>query len=218
MHPADCPTFDYSAHPERARVLASAACSILGGLARGANSAHSIAETRPVHHLLFAKLCPASYEYFAGHYRGENFRCLKHLQVGVGGDNRVGASPSLVGGLMAELARGIRAGLAALNAANELPISRQFSDADKVVFIAALACRIFVQFLTIHPYADGNGHVARFCVIAIFAHFGFLIQGWQMEPRPTNPSYASLISTYRDGSPEPLERYILSLPIRRFRS
>jgi len=217
MHPPDCPIFDYSRHRDRRKVLSAENRTLLIALASGAEQSQAIADTRPVHRVLFIRLCPQGYEYYAGHYRGESFRCLRYLRVGVGGDARVGASPELVADRMRNLGKDISSGLAALDSVRQLPESQQLNETDRILIICALACRIFVEFLTIHPFADGNGHIARFCLLAVFARFGYLIQGWQVEPRPSYPQYPALISEYRNGNHELLEGYVLSLPIQRLR-
>jgi hypothetical protein len=108
---------------------------------------------------------------------------------------------------MAELAVTIRAGLAGLDDAFKAP-KAQLSAAQRATYVVAFACRIFVEFLTIHPYANGNGHAARFCLVAILQRYGLLLTGWSIDPRPS-PPYSELIFRHRRNEPHLLERAVL---------
>lgn len=206
MQPLDCPAFDYSKHPERDRLLLAASVRLLRQLWLNSPPLPRLTDTRPVHGDLFKGLCPVNYEYFAGHYRGEEYRCLKSYAVGVHGDPRVGYPPERVRGTMADLARSIEANLAALDAASEQPT---LSAAQKLVFVVAYACRLFVEFLTIHPYADGNGHVARWLLIGTLGKQGYLLKDFPIEPSPDRPLYLDMIFRHRNGEVEVLELYVL---------
>ncbi|MBI3326069.1 MAG: Fic family protein [Nitrospinae bacterium] len=166
------------------------------------------ADTRAVHQRLFRGLTPSEYEYYAGHYRGEEYRCLKHYSVRVGNDPRVGYPPQQVLGYMNELARIVQDTTAVLDTGHAIP-DAQLSPEDKLSYIVAAACMIFEFFLRIHPYANGNGHAARFCIWAILGRYNYWPTRWPIEPRPADPPYTDMIVAYRDGNPEPLETYIL---------
>jgi fido (protein-threonine AMPylation protein) len=206
MYPADCPAFEYEDHPSATGILSETNKELLEEIrSKQINARLVTPDTRPVHLRLFRDLCPPGFEYYAGHYRGELKRCLKDYRVMVRADPRVGSSPEKVSGQMAELAVAIRAGLASLDTFFNGPgVSR----GEKVLSAVAFACRVFVQFLTIHPYANGNGHVARFCLVAILARYGIFLTGWSVDPRP-EPPYGELITHYRDGHVELLEAVVL---------
>jgi fido (protein-threonine AMPylation protein) len=209
MQPLDCPEeFEYKDHPRKVEVLTRRQAELFTWIKEGRIKAcEAVADTRPFHLHLFEELCPPDYGYFAGHYRGERFRCLKHYRVGIQNDPLVGVPPEAVSGRMAELAVAIRVGLAGLDEAFRLPKS-QSSTSQRLVYLVAFACRIFVEFLTIHPYANGNGHLARFCLIAILARYGFILTGWSIDPSPA-PPYAELIARHRRNEPQFLERVVL---------
>jgi Fic family protein len=97
---------------------------------------------------------------------------------------------------MEELRNEIRAGLAALDA-NIL-----LSPEQRLRYLVALAAHVFVAFLTIHPYANGNGHAARLIVWSVFGRYGHWPKNWPVEPRPTDPSYLQLIVLHRDAASE----------------
>ncbi len=204
MHPPDCPTWEYDNHPQRCATVPVRVSEILIELMAGGLDTLSLAtNTRKVHFRVFQNLTPPGCEYYAGHYRGERFRCLRFYRVMVKADPRVGVSPESVGFRMDELNAEIRAGLLALDA-NAL-----LSPQQRLQYVLALACRAFVAFLTVHPYANGNGHAGRLIVWSIMGRYGHWPRRWPVDPRPPNPPYVDLITRCRDGNPEPLERYLL---------
>jgi len=203
MQPQDCPGWIYETHPERT-VIRRRVSDILARLAAGnLNTLATAIDTRGVHGEVFSGLTPPGCDYYAGHYRGERFRCLRSYMVRVEGDPRVGKPPASVAFLMDEMNSQIHAGLLALDANVAMAIK------DKLRYIVALACRVFVYFLEIHPYANGNGHAARMIVWSILLRYGHFPRNWPVEPRPPNPPYLELISRHRNGDVEPLEMHIL---------
>src|SRR5687767_10875001 len=101
MHPTDCPEWDYAPHPQRAAILPNRIAETITALANGTlNTAAVTADTRPIHDYFFGELTPPDHRYFAGHYRGEEFRCLKFYEVMIQGDPSVGAPAARVRGRM----------------------------------------------------------------------------------------------------------------------
>jgi fido (protein-threonine AMPylation protein) len=206
MHPADCPNWEYDHLPDRAQ-LRTRSANLLGRLRGGGLDAAGVAaDSRPVHGHLFNGLTPPGHDYFAGHYRGEVYRCLQYLNVQVGAHR--GALPDAVGPFMEQLAREIAAGLAGLDRANDLPHT-QLPSENKLLYAVMFACRVFEMVLRIHPYANGNGHAARFVLISILGRYGYWLNAWQIDPHPPDPPYTQLITDYRQGKCEPLERFVL---------
>ena len=204
MHPPDCPVWEYSNHPQRRTTVPVRVSEILTQLSTGCIDSVCLAtDTREAHRRVFQELTPTGYEYYAGHYRGEPFRCLRFCRVGIQADPRVGAPPESVAFRMGELSAEICAGLLALDA-NILVTPQQ-----QLRYILALACRAFVALLTVHPYVNGNGHAGRFVVWSIMGRYGHWPRRWPVEPRPPDPPYSDLIARCRDGDPVPLERYLL---------
>jgi Fic/DOC family len=205
MHPPDCPGWEYESHPNR-QSLKQQIASMLVALRRGHLDTLTVAsDTRPEHGQLFRSLTPLACEYYAGHYRGENFRCLRHYEVTIQSDPRVGAAPRAVEYLMEELANQIRAGLIALDANVLIPPKQ------RVRYAITIACSAFVNFLTIHPYANGNGHAGRLIVWSILGRYGLWPLRWTVDPRPPDPPYSALISQYRSGNCQPLETFVLQM-------
>jgi Fic family protein len=91
---------------------------------------------------------------------------------------------------------------------------RKLSDEEKLYATVSFACAAFVQLLTIHPYADGNGHAARFVAWAILGHYDYWPREWTIEPRPTHATYADEIVAHRNGNPTPLIRHMLQDLVR----
>jgi Fic family protein len=109
---------------------------------------------------------------------------------------------------MERLAKNISDGIAALDEAGRLP-NAQLSPNEKVLFAVVFACRVFETFLRVHPFANGNGHAARFLIWAILGRYGYWPTNWPIEPRPPDPPYTNLIMMHRNGNREPLERFVL---------
>jgi len=206
MHPANCPEWEYKHHPN-ARLLPARCAKILIALRSGLVDIDSTTHDTRTHHAeLFIGTTPAGHPYFAGHYRGEPFRCLKFLLVGIPGDPRVGTPPEMVTTDVSNLSDNIiRPGIAAIHQGFTYP-DAQLSPAEKLYYLAVFACRVLVEFLRIHPYANGNGHMARLLIWLLFAKFGYWPKRW---PLNTRPPYVTLIELYRNGQTEFLEKFVL---------
>jgi hypothetical protein len=210
MQLVGCPAWEYEKFPGFDDTLTAEATEILVALrSRQIDSLQTASDTRPIHSKLFSKLVPEKFEYYAGHFRGENFRCLRRYEVIIRDDPRVGYPPDSVVLLMQELARRIGNCLRALDAGHQIP-NIEMPPEQKLMLVVALACHLFTYFLTIHPYANGNGHAARFLVWSVLGRYGYWPKNWPLHPRPPNPPYLELIVRYRNGEVEPLERYILN--------
>ena len=120
MHPTDCPTWEYKNDPRHAEILKTARSAFLIALRFGAHRApdHAV-DTRGIHHSFFRMLAPPLCPYFAGHYRGERYRCLQQLKVGVHADRRVGYPAMMVAHCMERLGAEIRAALDAFDLLTE---------------------------------------------------------------------------------------------------
>lgn len=206
-HPRDCPEWEYKDHPDCRNLLPSLCEDMLNYLRNNRLLTMSLAcETRPSHRAMFEKLTPPGYKYFAGNYRGSTYRCLKCYAVGVGADPRVGHPPDGVHTAMKLLAKEIGTELQVLDIVHDLPASH-FDPDSRLLSVVLIACRILERFLTIHPYANGNGHMGRLVVWAIFWRYNYWPRGW---PLNRSPKYSALLSQYRDGMREPLEQFVLS--------
>jgi len=203
MPSADCPEWEYDRHPRRLE-LQGRIQTVVRELGARRPTAALLTDTRPVHARLFDGLTPTGFEYYAGHYRGEDFPCLRSYYVEVGGDPALAAAPALVQNYMSQLAIRLVQGIAALDYATQ----ERISASARVLTVVQFACRVFELFLRIHPYANGNGHVARFVVWGVLGRYGYLPKGWPIDPRPSDPPYTQLIAAYRAGDVAGLESFI----------
>jgi Fic/DOC family len=84
------------------------------------------------------------------------------------------------------------------------------SDAEKLLRCSQLLAALFVYFLEIHPYVNGNGHMGRLLVIAGWKRQGYYAARWPLHPRPQDPPYSRLIAEYRSGNRRNLEDFLLA--------
>ena len=208
MHPHDCPSWEYSSHPDSSTVLKEEIRVILLDLRNSLiNTLTAAADTRQIHYRIFRRLAPLECPYYAGNYRGEDFRCLKYCEVMIRNDPSVGSHPHLVSIHMQNVERIVRQSVASLDQGMALP-NAQMPLARKIMIAVAAVCRVFEFFLRVHPYVNGNGHAARFCIWAILGRYNLWPKKWPIDPRPNDPPYTQLIIAYRNGNPVPLEKHI----------
>lgn len=162
-------------------------------------------ETRPSHLRMFEGMTEAGEEYFAGHFRGENFPYLRDYRVGVGMDSRVGTPPDQVDSEMQAFAAGVNqvCGILDADAASSLLPN------ERLVRAVGMACALLVEFLRIHPYANGNGHIGRLIVWLALAKAGIWPRRWPLNDKVPMP-YPLLLSEYRNGQRQPLMQFVLS--------
>lgn len=207
MHPHDCPkNWEYEKHPDHDTLIRSRTAALLKALRRGAHAfPDSCTNTRPTHQELFDSLTPVGLPYFAGAYRGENHRCLRWYSVKTPIDRRVGARPEHVVASMVQLAVEIER---AVSRFNFYRVSTTHSRGEVLKRLVPIVCNIFQVFLTIHPYANGNGHVSRFLAWSVLIYYGHIPRRWPIHPGFKTKSYSDLISKHRSGDVVPLERFV----------
>lgn len=200
----DCPDWEYAGHPLRP-LLPSRVTDILRDMATGAVDTLALAtDSRDAHLRSFRGMTPLGCEYYAGHYRGEPYRCLRSYEVIVEDDPRVGAPSHAVGLHMRELRAQIEAGVRAVDGNVLLNRGQRLRN------VVALVCNVFEIFLRVHPYVNGNGHAGRLIIWSVLSRYGHWPRRLPVDPRPPDPPYADLIKRYRDGEKFPLEQYILA--------
>jgi fido (protein-threonine AMPylation protein) len=203
MSPAgNCPPWNYKADRANLPNLMMRSRELLSRLKCDILEASAIADTRPTHSFLFSDLTPAGFEYFAGHYRGEEFLCLRKAEVLAGGNEVVPAAKVLT--RMSEFAQDCEVLLGALD-------SQTGTEEARLKGYVLAACSAFGEFLEIHPYLDGNGHMGRYVVNAILSRGQYFLRGWPVDPRPFEPDYTILVKRYLSGDQEALEAHILKL-------
>jgi hypothetical protein len=146
MHSSYCPEWEYANHPQREQILLRRVSEVLVELAHGTlDTLQTAVDTRSIHQRLFRELTPATYEYYAGHYRGEPLRCLQYYEVEVSNDPRVGYPPQYVLAYMSDLSRIIRDTISRFDAAYTQPHT-QLSAGDKLLYLVTADYEIFEFF------------------------------------------------------------------------
>ena len=161
-----------------------------------------LGDTRPMHRLMFCDVTPKSCDYFAGNYRGENYQYLVNYNVSIGGF--LGVDAELVDDVMKEFS----SQLAKVIDEYESKISElDLSENEKLLTYVELIAYFFAKFLVIHPYANGNGHMARLLVWVLLKQKGLHQEFWAVSERPGVPKGVPLdecIHYFRLGSVEHL--------------
>jgi Fic family protein len=120
-------------------------------------------------------------------------------------DPRVGTDPKLVKRHMAEFDAQLQKAVAIF----EKAWNARTEPVDDKVFLLRLVhiLGFFLQkFLTIHPYANGNGHIGRLIVWILLGRFGFWPNKWPLD---ASPSYYQALTDHRNGKVKPLNDFIL---------
>jgi Fic family protein len=164
-----------------------------------------ITDTRRLHGAYFRGLAPRRHAYFVGHYRGEAYLCLRYYEVEVGGHR--GHPAGFVEKEMEAFAWEIRSTIRDLDFLQTVR-DVHFSKRDKLFRTVQIAAALFYKFLYIHPYADGNGHVARLFLVAVLARYGIQLSRFPVHPRP-DKGYDEFVRQYALGNRAPLENYII---------
>lgn len=210
MHPySECPDWEYKHDPHHGPILAREAAKILTAIHDGTLSIRQAAlDTRPNHKQLFSRLVPPKMDYLAGNYRGQDFKCLRHRPAGIPANQRVGSPPEVVHLDLKQFGKHFQATISGLDALMSVPNAR-VQPREKLKYLVAAACSLFSEFLIIHPFANGNGHIARIMLTWILARFGYWLSDFPIEPRPNDPEYSDAIFKYQNGDFTPLERMVL---------
>lgn len=111
-------------------------------------------DTRPFHLEMFNSVTPVDKTAFAGNYRGSEFQYLKNYNVSIG--NHQGTLASQVEETMRDFHLLFVKSLKHFNQK-----SLELSKETKLVAYSRLISHFVVAFLSIHPYANGNGHISR---------------------------------------------------------
>lgn len=200
-----CPGWKYEDRPDRSAVLSSEVQSLLLELRSGnLPIPEAIADTRPIHKRLFSKLAPPDLPHFAGNYRGADLLCLRDYEVTVGSTQ--GYQAKNVSKAMSHLATIIQDSISDLDTI----FGAQLADLQQLYALVSVSADLFTYFNIIHPYANGNGHIARFIVWAILGRYQYWVRDWPIEPRPADPPYSGLVRQSIAGDIQPLQKFILS--------
>lgn len=207
----DCPPFEYENVPGWTDLLAARTKAALI-LLRSKSPAEKLdlcKDGRAVHAQYFRNLTPGRCHYYAGNYRGSDLPCLRDYKVQIPADPLVGHPPDRVTTDMTVLGHDIGDVVASGDFVWQIN-NAVLAPAEKLYRVIQLGVALFVYFLQIHPYANGNGHLARFFLITFLARYNIFLARWPMHPRPADPPYSALIGSYRRGNRADLEKFVLS--------
>ncbi len=208
MLPRGCPSWQYTSHADCARLLPNSSAQLLTGIQGGKYPVEQFArDTRPIHFELFSALAPPSYGYYAGNYRGSHHACLKDYEVMIRTDPMVGTKAVAVSSEIQRLGQSVVNSVEQIEAALKA-LPTPLTAAQRAIAVVRLACAAFVSFLTVHPYADGNGHTARALLWIVLMRFGYVPSDWTIDPRPAFSDYGPMIAQHRRGTRDPLEQHV----------
>ena len=200
------PLFDYESVPGYQQVLQCAQMQLLTDLSTQSDvNLDTICDTRPTHYFMFKDLTPKNQPDFAGHYRGSSAYYLKNYKVKFGQNE--GALPVDVESSMEALAYSLR------RLYKRFLSNSQITGMARTTILynfARLAAITIIDFIKIHPYADGNGHISRFIACAYLMPHKLIPTKWQIDPRPNDQDYSQgMIGGVRDANLDILTNYLI---------
>jgi Fic/DOC family len=130
---------------------------------------------------------------YLGHFRGDPaVKELINYEVGLGAPLRDGTLEKM-GVWARKVSEEMAAVLAGLNAVfadldGRLPIGKPPSTADEILQVISFAALAHGELLRVHPFANGNGRIARLLVAFICLRYG-LPMFVHIKPRPESDEY-----------------------------
>jgi fido (protein-threonine AMPylation protein) len=141
---------------------------------------------------------------YVGHFRGDpTVKELIDYEVGLGvrlkdGNlEKMGVWARKAGEEMHAVLAGLHAVFAELDA--RLPVGKRPTTADQILEVVSFAALAHGEFLRVHPFANGNGRIARLLVAFICLRYG-LPMFLHVKPRPESDDY---IRASRDSMGRP---------------
>jgi fido (protein-threonine AMPylation protein) len=198
--------WEYSTHPNK-EIIGQRCIALGAGLL--SNSTRFLCpksrykSTLRAHKYVFRLFTPPGYPFYAGNYRGSNFPILRDYIVGIRIDPKVGTPPARVKKEMALFDKQFEQSMDRFE--QQFKIGKR-SKAELLTQMVEYLANFLVRFLTIHPYANGNGHMARLLVLAMLGRVGIRPVSWTLDDRPP---YDKAIFEYRRGNVRPLNMVIM---------
>jgi len=154
-------------------------------------------------------MAPPSCPYFAGNFRGSSGNpCLLTYECGIPGSNpRVGIPAAEVPEAMTKFHEETALSFDAFETWDK-GLPSEAPPALRLGAFATLLALALQKFLTIHPFANGNGHGGRALVAAQLLRFGYWLGTWPVEEAP---EYTVALQLHRSGQPAQLEFMMLMM-------
>lgn len=208
-HHTNCNDWGYDTHPDRAIGLAGRCQRVQAAIRRRCGLFNRFEfDTRAAHLWLFKGMTPASCACILGHYRGyAGCPVLRDLTVGVSDDPTVGLPPLFVDAAMTAMDEQCKALLFAHNYWLKNKGANQPTQNALLKYVNILAV-VLEKFLTIHPYMDGNGHMARLLIYTMMVRAGYPPSNWNMDAKQP---YAQALSDHRRGKRGALQVFLLGV-------
>lgn len=206
-HYANCRNWGYDLHPARQDLKTR--CERLENVIRRRPEffRNFGFDTRLGHAYMFRAMAPAQCDCIIGKYRGDA-SCpeLSSSRVKVDSDKRVGTAPAEVAAAMTEL----ESRCAVLLRVHEkwcTGLGASQPPRNALLRFVKLLATVIENFLTIHPYMDGNGHSARLLVYVMMARAGYIPANWAIDEKQP---YSDALTAHRDGKPGALQAFFLN--------
>lgn len=170
-------------HPDFQSLMPTLSEQVLNDLLAAENEEkrHFLLDTQEIHERLYAQFTWTNYEDCAGHYRFTPDTKVANWPVAV--NFKIGDSERILYGAISRENL-----LTQLDATNEKIKNCIENPPDDKKLLAAKIVTIAIEFLRMHPYANGNGHISRlmFPVMASFSPFT-VKNGWSVNPSSYTP-------------------------------
>lgn len=197
--------WEYEYHPE-AHSVSDACLIMLQNLQNNKLEMEDVMrETRPYHKVMFERVTPFGREYLAGNYRGASYPQLVDRPVYIYGFSC--AHFSQVEDSMRDFHQKLNADIQRIS---QYLKQSKLDAAQKIVAFSQFVSHYFVRFLSIHPYANGNGHISRLLVWCIFNFKSIKCSFWSVPDRNLNPP-DQYVGDFRLGNKSPLVKAFADL-------
>ncbi len=164
-------------------------------------------DSRVGHRFLFRRMTLPECSCIAGTYRGDkSCSFIEQSNVGVQSDPRLGRPFFVVAHEMEQFEHRCKTLMRMHQEWRDGPGKTQKPQNGLLKFARSLAS-ILEQFLTIHPFKDGNGHTARLIAYSLMVKAGYIPVNWDIDSKQP---YGQALSDHRNGKQGALQQFLLT--------